>query len=405
LPSIPANDSLQLYFVSEDYDVVLDKKSIYLEPSESAYKNYKSSVDVHKDSLDTAGAKQIVVLLENGKVASNAAVALRQSSFMPEKLALQNNVIVQASYTDEKGLVNVELPDSGLYRLTATVGESTFSRVYTADELSEVDTLKLAASATITSKVTLDSDVGFAWVGVYGLDIMVKTDESGVYVLPSLPVGDSLNLYFVADGEGEPFVEWNLVAPKEGSVYLEPYKLLYDFEEDNTSWYMDVDTLDAGSTFKFGTGAWQNDVTHYLKDHLASDEDRDGNVFHTFYEKADSPYSWLLLGMKLEHLKNFEAIDSIEIYVKGNGEIRLALENWTSYTSKSSKAESDWKKVGGKWSRMVFKPSELCVNSSEKWSCSDAWDSVKKQVKQVHFFFSGGNEIYIDDVKIYGALF
>lgn len=404
LSSIPANDSLQLYFVTEDYDSVMVKKDIYLEPSESVYKNYKSPVEVPKDTVDTTGAKQIVFVQENGKVASHAAVALRKADYMPTKFALQNNLIVQTAYTDEDGIVNVELPDSGSYRLTAIAGENTFSKVYSAEELAKLDTLTLDPSATVTSKVTLNADDDYAWVGVYGLDIMVKTNENGVYVLPSLPVGDSLDLYFVRAGETMPFVEWTMSAPKEGSNYIAPVKLLYDFEEDNTYWYMDVDTLYKGSTFKFGTGALQNDKTHKLEDHLALDEDR-GNVFHTFYELAENPYAWALLGTRFEKVKNFASIDSIVFYAKGNSEIRIALENWTDYSSKSSKAASSWKKVKSDWARVVFKPSELCVNSSEKWSCDDAWNSVKNQVKQVHFFFAGGNEIYIDDVEIYGALF
>ncbi len=404
LPSIPANDSLQLYFVTEDYDSVMVKKDVYLEPSESAYKNYRSPVEVREDTTETTGAKQIVFIQEDGKVASHAAVALREADYMPKKFALRNNLIEQTTYTNEDGVVNIELPDSGSYRLTAITGENTFSKVYSVEDLAKIDTLTMAPSATVSSKVTLDADDAYAWVGVYGLDIMVKTNENGVYVLPSLPVGDTLNLYFVRAGGSEPFVEWSLSATKEGTNYLMPSTLLYDFEEDSESWYMDVDTLYKGSTFKFGTGALQNDKTHKLEDHLALDEDR-GNVFHTFYELAENPYAWVLLGMKFAEIKNFASIDSIEVYAKGNGEVRLALENWTDYNSKSSKAASSWKKVSSNWSRFVFKPSDLCVNSSEKWSCNDAWNSVKNQVKQVHFFFAGGNEIYLDDVKIYGALF
>jgi len=405
LPSIPANDSLQLYFVSEDYDSVLVKKDIYLEPSESAYRNYRIPVEVRKDSVDTTGAKQVVLVLDDGEVAAHAAVALRKADYMPTKFALQNNLIVQTTYSDEDGIVNVELPESGSYRLTAIMGENTFSKVYSAEELSKVDTLSLSASATVTSKVTLNDGDDYAWVGVYGLDIMVKTNENGVYVLPSLPVGDSLDLYFVRAGESMPFVEWTMSAPKEGSNYVAPVKLLYDFEEDNTYWYMDVDTLYEGSTFKFGTGVLDNDKNHRLKNHLTFDEDRGDTVFHTFYELADNNYAWALLGTRFEKVKNFASIDSIVFYAKGNSEIRVALENWTNYSTASSKAGSSWKKVESDWARMVFKPSELCFNSSEKWSCDDAWNSVKNKVKQLHFFFTGGNEIYIDDVEIYGALF
>lgn len=403
IPYIPANDSLQLYFKSEDFDEVLDKKSVFFDPAESAYEDYKAPVESPKDETDSS-AKKIVVLQADGSVASNAKVALRKSGTMIEKFALQNNLVLADVVTDEDGKFAMTWPESGDYRLTVSLGSSTFSKVYEARDLAEIDTLKLTASATISSKVTLNSGEEFAWVGVYGFDVLVKTSSTGAYVLPTLPANDSLTLYFVHEKDSVPFVEQSVETPKEGKSYLSPVKLLYDFEQDNVLWYMDVDTLYKGSTFKFGTGALQNDKDHKLADHLEADEDRDSKVFHAYYELADNPYAWVLLGGKVEVVKNFSAIDSIEFYAKGNGEVRVALENWESY-SKGVKAASGWKKVSSSWGKIVVKPSELCVTSAEKWSCSDAWDSVKDQVKQIHFFFAAGKEIAIDDVKIYGALF
>lgn len=403
IPYVPANDSLQLYFKSEDYDKVLDEKSVFFEPSESAYEDYRAPVESPKDEADSS-VKKIVVLQSDGSVASNAKVALRKVDSMVGKFALQNNLVLADVVTDDEGKFTMEWPESGDYRLTVSLGSGTFSKVYGVDKLAEIDTLKLSSSATISSKVTLDSGEDYAWVGVYGFDVLVKTSDLGAYVLPTLPANDSLTLYFVHAKDSVPFVEQAVKTPKDGKSYLNPAKLLYDFEQDNEFWYMDVDTLYKGSTFKFGTGVSQNDKTHKLADHLEADEDRGNNVFHAYYELADNPYAWALLGGKFEVVKNFAAIDSIEFYAKGNGEVRLALENWESY-SKGVKAASGWKKVGSDWSRIVVKPSELCVTSAEKWSCSDAWDSVKDQVKQIHFFFAAGNEIFIDDVKIYGALF
>lgn len=402
IPNIPANDSLQLYFMSEDYGKVLDKKSVFFEPSESAYEDYRTKVESPKDISDSEAVTKIVVLQADGSVASNAKVALRKADFVVEKFALQNNLVLADAVADEDGVLNIALPDSGDYRLTVSLGSSSFSKVYDAKSLSKIDTLKLAASATISSKVTLDSDEDFAWVGVYGFDMLVKTNSTGAYVLPSLPASDSLTVYFVHEKDSVPFVEWTVKTPKEGKSYLTPSKLLYDFEQDNELWYMDVDTLYRNSTFKFGDG--KVDAKHKLADHLLDDEDRDSKVFYTKYELANDPYAWVLLGGKLETLKNLSAIDSIVFYAKGTGEVRVALENWESY-SKGVKAASGWKKVGSDWGRIVVKPSELCVTSDEKWSCSDAWDSVKDQVKQIHFFFAAGKEISIDDVEIYGALF
>lgn len=411
IPSVPANDSLQLYFVSEDFDKVMGNKDVFFEPSEFNYENYKSSVDMPKDSSDEEDSVQKVLLLNaDGKPAVYTQVALRKADYRPEVNALQNNLVLADVVTDKDGMFAMEWPDSGSYRLTASFGDNSFSKVYEASDLSDIDTLKMKPSSTISSKVTLNSDDDFVWVGVYGLDVLVKTNEYGLYVLPAMPADESLSLYFIHAKDSVPFVEWDVKTPKEGTKSLQSVKLLYDFEEPDSTWYMDTDTLYKNTTFKFANGV--NDTDHLLKNHLQYDDERDSKVFYTRYKLANDPYAWALVGTGMNELRNFSAIDSIEFYAKGLngsstevGKVRVSLENWESYEKKASKAASSWIALSDEWKRYVVKPSDLCVNADEKYNCSDAWKSVKNAVKQLHFFMAGGNEIFIDDVKIYGALF
>ncbi|PWJ68970.1 MULTISPECIES: hypothetical protein [unclassified Fibrobacter] len=412
IPALPANDSLQLYFVNESLEDVLESKSAFFSPTEFVYENYKEMPEIpadttkpeDKDTVETPvdTVKKVVVLQEDGSVAAYAAVALRESDYKAEKFVLQNSLVKADLRTDAEGKFTMEWPSSGRYRLTVLAGNNSFSKIYDADSLSVIDTLKLSVSSSVASKVTLNSEETYAWVGAYGFDILVKTNSLGAYVLPAVPAGETLDLYFVHADSSEPFVEWSVKSPKEGAACLNPSRLLFDFEENSPLWYMDVDTLYKGSTFKFVNG--KVDAKHLLADHLMADESRESKVFSTKYELAKDPYAWALLGSKLEELKNFTAIDSIEFFAKGNGNVRVALENWESY-SKNAKAASEWMKVDSVWTRMVVKPSNLCVNSSEKWACDEAWDGVKTQVRQLHFFFAAGSEISIDDVKIHGALF
>lgn len=412
IPSVPANDSLQLYFVNDVLDSVLDTKSAFFAPTEFVYENYKAHKEIpadttdsdKKDSVDAPvdTVKKMVVLMDDGTPASFASVALRKDDYIAEKFALQNSLVKADFRTDSEGLFSMEWPESGRYRLTVLAGNSSFSKVFDADSLSLIDTLKLKASSSIASKVTLKADESYAWVGAYGLDVLVKTDDQGAYVLPAVPAGESLNLYFVHADSSDPFVEWSVKTPREGTGYLSPEKLLYDFEEDDSSWYMSVDTLYKGSTFKLSNGKVDKD--HLLADHLQKDEDRNSQVFYSKYEIAMDPYAWVLVGTRMSETRNFAAVDSIEFYAKGKGQVRIALENWESYT-KGAKAASAWLLLSSEWQRYVLKPSDLCVNSAEMWACGDAWNSVKNQVKQIHIFPNGGSEIYIDDVKLYGALF
>lgn len=407
IPSIPAGDSLQLYFVSENYREVLNKKDVYFAPMEFAYESYKSPVEVPADTADSADVavdtvKKIVVLQADGTVASFANVALRSADYITERFALRNDLVSADVVSDAEGKFVMEWPREGSFRLTVTSGSNSFSKVYKADELPSLDTLKLNRSSTVTSKVTLDEGEKFAWVGVYGLDVLVKTNSSGSYVLPALPADENLSLYFIHADGGEPFIEWKVRTSKETTSILNPSIMLYDFEEPDERWYKSVDTLGKGSSFYDAAGL--KDSTRNVSEYLQMDDARGSKVFHGKYVTARDFYAWALVGMGMEKVRNFVAVDSVEFYAKGNGNVRLALENWVSY-SKGAKAASDWIALDSTWTRIVVKPSKLCINSAEVWDCEDAWNSVKYGVKQLHFFLGGGNEIYIDDVKLYGALF
>lgn len=412
IPALPANDSLQIFFVNESMEDVLDAKPAFFSPTEFVYENYKAPVEVPVDPpepeepdsvevpVDTI--KKVVVLMDDGSPAAYAAVALRASDYAVEKLVLQNSLVNADLRTDADGKFSMEWPDSGSYRLTVYAGNNSFSKVYDADSLSVIDTLVLDLSTIVSSKVTLKSDEEFAWVGAYGLDILVKTNDHGAYVLPAVPAGETLDLYFVHADSSKPFVEWSLKAPREGARYESPSLMLYDFEDVSPNWYMDVDTLYKNSTYYLANGAV--DRFHLLKDHLEMDKERGSKVFHGKYALAQDPYAWVLVGTGMDEVRNFAAIDSVEFYAKGSGKIRLALENWESY-AKATKAASAWMPLDSTWKRFAFKPSDLCYDSTEKKSCATVWDSVKNAVKQVHIFPQGGKDFYIDDVKLYGVLF
>lgn len=410
IPSLPANDTLQLYFVNESMDSVLENRRVFFTPTEFVYENYRNldtSGTGTRDSLDVPAdtVKKIQLVLEDGEAAANAMVALRPVDYRVEKFALRNSLVKADLRSDADGRFLMEWPDSGSYRLTAVLGNNSFSGVYDANSLSKIDTLELMASSSLSSKVTLNASDDYAWVGAYGLDVLVKTDDQGVYVLPSVPAGTALDLYFVHADSSKPFVDWSVKTPREGAGYVAPEKLLYDFEEVDSRWYLSVDTLWKGSSYQFSDG--KTDVMHLLENHLEMDKTRNSQVFHGKYVVASDPYAWVLLGTGMDAVRNFSAIDSISFYAKGTGKVRLALENWESYdkASKAAKAASAWTALDTSWKRLVFKPSDLCYDSSEIRACEASWDAVKKQVKQIHIFPSAGKDFYIDDVKLYGALF
>ena len=383
LPAVPANDSLQLYFIDEKYKQNLGEEDLYVTPMESVIKDYRAPDD-----------GKIVVLQKDGTPAAYATVALRPAAMMTENYVVQNKMVDSEIRTDEQGKFTMNWPARGNYRLTVVSDGSAFSKVFTAKELPDLDTIKLSATASISSKVTLRSSAEFAWVGVYGLDVLVKTNNVGAYVLPNVPAGDTLSLYFLTADSNQLYTEWKTVVEPKSTQFMSPVMVLQDFEGDAADWYLNTDSLKKGTEFK----------TAGVKAGLEVDSARKSTVFHGKYKLANDDYAWALVGTSFEHYMNFAAIDSIVFYAKGNGGIRLSLENWVSPTV-NLKAATDWYSLSSKWKRISVNPAELCVGSANEETCFATWGAVKGGVKQFHIFVEGGSEFYIDDVTLYGALF
>lgn len=383
LPAVPANDSLQLYFVDEKYKKNLGEEDLYVNPLESVQKDYRTSDD-----------GKIVVLQKDGTPAAYATVALRPAAMMAENYVVQNKMVDSEIRADEQGKFTMNWPARGNYRLTVVSDGSAFSKVFTAKELPDLDTIKLSATASISSKVTLRSSAEYAWVGIYGLDVLVKTNNVGAYVLPNVPAGDTLSLYFLTADSNQLYTEWKTIVEPKSTQFLSPVMVLQDFEGESADWYLNIDSLKKGTEFK----------TANVKAGIEKDSTRGSKVFHGKYKLANDDYAWALIGTSFDHYMNFAAIDSIVFYAKGNGSIKLSLENWVS-PSVNLKAATDWYSLSSKWKRISVNPAELCVGSANEETCFTTWNAVKGGVKQFHIFVEGGSEFYIDDVILYGALF
>ena len=386
-PALPANDSLQLYFVDADYEKDLGEESVYLKPRESALKDYRTP--------DPDEGK-VVVLQKDGSPAAYATVALRAADAKAEKFAVQNAMVDSDIRTDENGKFAMEWPEKGDYRLTVVSDGFAFSKVFDAEDLPDLDTIWISATASVSSKVTLRTVDEFLWVGVYGLDVLVKTNDVGAYVLPSVPAGDSLPIYFVtADSLNSLYAEWNTVAESNSTQFLNPVKVLQDFEKDGEGWYLNTDSLKKGTEIK---------PANSVKEGIVYDSTRKSKVFHGTYKLANDDYAWALVGTAFEHNMKFSEIDSVVFYAKGNGNIRLSLENYID-PSKNLKAATEWIPLSKDWQRISVNPAELCVGAATTESCFTSWSGVKSWVKQFHIFVQDGSEFYIDDVTLYGALF
>ena len=402
LPALPANDSLVLYFASENFAQNLGSQSVYVTPRESLMKDYRSVIPGDTSSRDTAQKDtatplpQVLALMGDGSPAAYATVALRAAGAMADNYVVQNAMVESDLRADKQGRFDMEWPVKGDFRLTVVKDGFAFSKVYSAKELAGLDTVRLSATASISSKVTLRSVDTAVWVGVYGLDLLVKTNNVGAYVLPNVPANDELGIYFVtADSANGLYAEWNAFAEPNSTEFLSPVKVLQDFEDGASGWYVNTDSLKKGTTITPAV---------YAKDGVEYDSTRKSNLFHAKYKLANDDYAWALVGTSFVHYMNLAAIDSVVFYAKGDGNIRLSLENYID-PSKNLKAATEWIKLSKDWTRISVNPAELCVGSATDESCFTTWSAIKGYVKQFHIFVQDGTEFYIDDVTLYGALF
>lgn len=396
LPQLPSTDSLKLYFVKEG-----GKKSFKeVDVKPQAYKNevVDAVEPVKKEDPKDDGNVKIVAIVD-GVPAAGAVAALRAPDFEVEKLVAERAVVVGDYEADENGMLSFAKPDSGSFRFTVTQSGNVYSKVLTAKQIAKLDTVTLVPSGTYVSRVTLMSDMQYAYAGVKGLDVLVKTDENGNYVFPSLPVGDSIEFYFVAEKKDKLTATLKTVVSEDASEFQSPSMLLQNFEGKTfPNWYINKDTL--GTTMS----------PEVVEKGVEYDSTRKSKVFHGKYKlKAFEDYAWTLVGTSLrETAWNLSLLDSIVFYAKGNGQVRVAFENWDKFTEElgmNLKASSEWIDVDSTWQRIVVTPAQLYMNAADKMAGSFPWSTVKNYVKQIHFFASGGTEFYIDDIWLYGALF
>lgn len=392
LPSLPANDSLDVYFMRDDDRDVIKTVPVILEP----YASGVLDVDIEKE-----GAKKAdFVVKANGKAASFAMVALRDPKAKLESPVLNNTIVDADFYSDEKGRFNFALPDSGTFRFTVTQSGFAYSKVLSVKQIAALDTLELPGTATFPGKVTLESGSNGAWVGVYGLDILVKADKMGMFTLPSLPAGDSLKLYFYDEKYENLYVEQDVLLEPFASDFAAPSMLLQDFEPTSSldDWYFSVDTV--------GSSRFPMNIVNAIE----YDSTRKSQVFHGKYMLKDDNYAWVLVGAALRGKSwNLSQLDSIVFYAKGNGRIRAAIENWDKESEEAGvavKAASEWMDLGSKWTRYVVKPAQdLCYTSQDLKSPFYAWLFAQNGAHQLHFFARDGSEFYVDDIWLYGTLF
>lgn len=127
-----------------------------------------------------------------------------------------------------------------------------------------------------------------------------------------------------------------------------------------------------------------------------ADSGRVGIAAHFEYSATYPKYA--LIGTKLTSgTRSLAHMDSLEVWMRGDGEYTVALENLE---------ESDnWKTVYDgmntpSWSRVVIRPQDFLPADSVGGNFG--WESIQYSISTLTFFAKNGQNIWIDDIRIYG---
>lgn len=122
---------------------------------------------------------------------------------------------------------------------------------------------------------------------------------------------------------------------------------------------------------------------------------RGGKALHVVY--ASTGLNYALIGTRLGRGPNrFAGLDSLELWLRGTGTVRIALENSLD-TASGSKA---WITIhpDTAWRRLAIRPSDFNAPTAS----ARGWEAIKDSVNTLSFFFHDGGEMWIDDIRLHG---
>lgn len=124
--------------------------------------------------------------------------------------------------------------------------------------------------------------------------------------------------------------------------------------------------------------------------------DRAGSAFHI--TSSGSPFKWALLGLKLDQgiPRNFEHLDSVVFWVRGQGNYQFGFENLSDNGGKAVFADS----LDSVWTRKCIRPRDFLPGDGVSGNLG--WENIQHSVTNLSFFAYGDVDFWLDDIRIYG---
>lgn len=130
----------------------------------------------------------------------------------------------------------------------------------------------------------------------------------------------------------------------------------------------------------------------------AAGADRDGNALGIGYSANASLGQYALMGTALgPGIYNLRALDSIVFFARGSGTFHPSLDRWTNGMGYKARVKVA---IDSTWRRVRIRPRDF--ETSIDISGNIGWRYIRDSVTNLTFMVSGGSELWIDDVRLYG---
>ena len=311
--------------------------------------------------------------------------------------------------TDSLGCIRIDSLAIDVATLEVVdAGEGLFKKI-SAEDIKDGDSVRFVLEKTgnLKGRVYLPEGVDYAWVQVYGMDRLVKTDNQGFYAMDSLPPFEYELRYIVGDSvvEGSATVD----AGEEATAFIytfEPDSVkILDFESENEEFFITdlgysvIGYMAATDTNTKTVPDINEEVAKFITEAGAG---REGRALH--WKSSAAVGKWSFFGSwicKEESPCDISATDSIVFYARGTGVISIAFETLGSSNVEGKTLAYDTLATDGEWSRRVIKPSNFKPRDDLYGNLG--WDVVSKAMTTISIAAYDDTEFWIDDVVLYGV--
>lgn len=361
-------------------------------------------------SVETQNAFLIRVVHNDSLPAVNAVARVRSADFVRNIAEDSAETQFFREYrTDSLGCIRIDslAVDTAMIEIIDK-GDGVIRKIHAA-EVQDGDSVQfvLEKTGSLRGKVYLPEGVDYAWVQVYGIDRLVKTDSRGFYEMDSLaPYGEYSLQVVIGDTVVQQSAEVKVGGETLSNVFaFEPDTVkILDFEMGKADFILEEFNLHATGylmvtdTSVVTVPSVDDDVSKAVENAGAG---REGKALHW---KSSAGFGvWSIFGIWICTEKSpcdLTKLDSVVYYVRGTGHYSFAFEALGKTNVEGKALNQDTLLTKDEWKRVCVKPSDF-IGPDSSWG-NFGWDAVKKTVTTISILAYDEAEIWIDDITLYG---